>query len=109
MLVAKDFVILRGVTANSRNIIPVEREPVRVATLVNEKAFNEDHEMAHHQTVFFEDRIHDWDWADGKLRYYARNDEFQDILVVFVEEEVAPVLRFCPETGKPLAVPGKAA
>jgi hypothetical protein len=42
MLKATEYEILRGVKASGLVQIPLERQPVRVATLLDEKAFNED-------------------------------------------------------------------
>jgi hypothetical protein len=83
MLKATEFEILRGLQSNSRITIPLERKPVRVATLLNEAAFAEQHVMEHLKTVFFEDRVHDWDWSEGKFRFYSRIAGPADVLVVF--------------------------
>jgi hypothetical protein len=58
MLKATDYEILRGVKANGLIRRPLERQPVRVATLLDEKAFNEDRYLIHQRTVFLEDRVH---------------------------------------------------
>lgn len=102
MLKATDFEILRDVQANGLRKIPLARQPVRVATLVNEAKFMRDHFMVHHKTVFFEDRLHDWDWRDGEFRYYTRIAEKADVLVVYALEEVQPVAKFDPMTGTAL-------
>ena len=49
--------------------------------------------------------IHDdWNWRDGKFRYYAGAGEVRDIVVVYAAEEVQSVMRFDPMTGKALVV-----
>ncbi len=83
MKIAKRFEILRGVEGNGRIALDLPEQPVRVATLINEAEFLKAHEICHHVTVFLEDRIHDWDWRDGKFRYYTRVAERADVLVVY--------------------------
>lgn len=102
MLKAIDFIILRDVIASSRIRIPMERQPIRVATLIDEAAFNVDHAIIHNRTVFLEDRIHDWNWQEGIFRYYTRTAEKADVLVVYEEAEVEPIKRFDPMTGERL-------
>lgn len=104
MLKATDFQILRGVKACGRTKIPLERKPLRVCTLLDEAEFSKDQALIHHLTVFFEDKMHDWDWRDGDFRYYTRVKESADVLVIFAEEEVKPVARFDTKTGAPLNV-----
>lgn len=103
MLKATDFEILRDVQASGLHKIPLARQPVRVATLVNEAEFMRDQLMVHHKTVFFEDRLHDWDWRDGQFRYYTRVAERADVLVVYALEEVHSSAKFDPMTGAALA------
>lgn len=87
---AIDFEILRGVESNGLLRVPLKRQPVRVATMINEALFEESgHEMWHNRTVFLEDRYHDWDWSDGRLRYYSRVAEKADVLVVYEMETEA--------------------
>lgn len=100
MLKAIDFEILRGVKAGS--VVDLRRQPVRVATMINEAAFATDHYLVHHKTVFLEDRHHDWTWRDGKFRYYSRVADVADVLVVYEESNVVPPLKFDPMTGEPL-------
>lgn len=106
MLKAIEFEILRGITANGRKRIPLERQPVRVATLLNEEAFNEDQHLIHNKTVFLEDRMHDWEWREGQFRYFTRIAETADVLVVYRIEDVVPQPRFDSMTGERL-VPKK--
>lgn len=102
MLRAIDFEILRDVQASGLRKIPLTRQPIRVATLLNEAEFMHGYLMVHHKTVFFEDRIHDWNWQDGQFRYYTRVAERADVLVVYALEDVQPVARFDPMTGASL-------
>lgn len=101
---ATDYVILKDVQASGRRMIPMERKPVRVATIVSHEKFEASgHLMIHWETVFFEDRMHDWEWRDGQFRYYTRIAESADVLIVYAEEEVPPPPpKFCAQTGAPL-------
>jgi len=83
-----DFEILRSVEANGRKKIPLTRKPVRLATLINEEKFiKTGGEFIHCETVFLEDKYHDWDWNDGFLTYYSRIAEIADIVVSYVKLE----------------------
>ncbi|WP_425953030.1 hypothetical protein [Ralstonia pseudosolanacearum] len=100
MLKAIDFEILRGVEANGRISVPLARKPVRVATMLNESAFNEDQFLIHNRTVFLEDHWHDWAWENGRFRYYTRVASKADVLIVYEEADVEPPRPFDPMTGK---------
>ena len=102
MLKAIRFEILRGLEANGRISVPLAEKPVRVATVLDEAAFNEDHFLIHNQTVFLEDRVHDWSWENGLLRYYTRIATKADVLVVYEIKDVDPTPKFDAVTGKPL-------
>lgn len=96
MDIAKDYIILRGIQANGRVSHPLDRKPVKVATLLDEGRFNElGHALLHNKTVFLEDQWHDWTWEDGRFRYFTRVAEVADVLVVFEMGEVF----FCTECG----------
>lgn len=98
-----DYVVVRGVTPGPKGIVVCPRgEPLRVLTLLNEAEFLKDHEPVHLRNVFFEDAMHDWSYANGKLRYYSRIGECNDIVLVYGEAEVPLVPKFCIHTGKPL-------
>lgn len=101
-MIATDFEILRGVKASGLIKIPLARKPVRVATLINEDKFNENKELKHWETVFFEDYIHDWNWDDGVFRYYTRVAETADIVVAYAVEERQLPAKFDPMSGKPM-------
>lgn len=88
MIKAVRFEILRGIESDSRARHPVSGVPVRVATLMDEAAFTADQILRHHRSVFLEDKLHDWDYRDGMLRYYARTEGRVDVLVVYEIQEV---------------------
>ena len=105
VLKATRFEILRGLTqtlGKPSPSIPLAEKPLRVCTLINEAAFNEDHHLVHNETVFFEDFIHDWNWQDGKFRYYTRISDNSDVVIVYEEERVTPKMNFDPMTGAKL-------
>lgn len=108
MLKALKFEILRGVKSGGPAVhLPVK--PVRVATMMNEALFNEDHVLKHLENVFLEDRIHDWNWhsRDGGLfRYGSRVADVADVLVVYEIDknfDPASTWEFDPMTGEPIA------
>lgn len=98
MLIATEFTILRGISANGRISHDVPKKPLRIATLIDEKAFIESgHKLIHNKTVFLEDFMHDWNWVDGKFRYYTRiTDHGADVLLVYGQKEVS----YCTQCGK---------
>ena len=103
MLIATEFTILRDVVASGRESIPMERRPHRVATLINEKEFvYSGHQIIHNRTVFLEDYVHDWNWSDGKFRYYTRVAEKADVLIIYAEKDVPAEYKFCSSCGKPV-------
>ena len=104
MLKALRFEILRDITASGLLSIPLAEKPVRVATIINEQSFLENQFLIHHKNVFLEDYIHDWNWQDGKFRYYTRVATKADVLLVYEPATVTPVSKFDPMTGKPLSV-----
>lgn len=104
MLQAIDFEILRDVEANGRVSIPLARAPVKVATIIDEPAFKDGHYLIHNGTVFLEDRMHDWQWRDGRFSYYTRVAERADVLIVYELADVEAPNRFDPMTGKRLVV-----
>jgi hypothetical protein len=95
MLIATDYTILRGVIPGKGNIA-LEREPIRLGTLVNEALFESSgHEILQFRTVLLEERMHDWDWSHGQLRYHTGSRDACDVLLVFAEKEVL----FCTQCG----------
>ena len=93
-LKATDFEILRGVPVSGLKRTLVEREPVRIATIIDEEKFKDSGNLlAHNKSVFLEDKVHDWTWKDGELRYYTRiAKDAADILVVYAVEKVVPAI-----------------
>lgn len=107
---ATKYEILRNVSPTSRTPCKVQpsAKPVRVAFLLHEQKFVESGGLiAHHDTLFLEDRSHDWDWRNGVFYYYGHAmgvDEVGDIVVILAEEDRAAVAKFDSATGKPLQV-----
>ena len=88
---AVEFEILKDIESNGRRDIPLERKPVRVATMMDFKRFEESgHRLIHNHTVFLEDQHHDWSWNDGKFRYYTRVADRADVLIVYSSSEELP-------------------
>ncbi|WP_087863527.1 hypothetical protein [Comamonas thiooxydans] len=103
MIKALDFIILRNMEANGRIGLPMDREPVRVATLLDEDFFNKDHLLVHHKSVFLEDKTHDWNYIKGKFYYYSRVAERADVLVVYEQDKnYTPEAKYCTKTGAKL-------
>lgn len=100
MLIATDYEILRNVKADGRSLgIPVDRKPIRVATLLNESRFMETGAaLIHHDTVFLEDRNHDWDYRSGRFRYFTRIAKVADVVLIFAETEIPGF--YCEQCGK---------
>lgn len=108
MLKALRYEILRNVICGGKNSVPLAEKPVRLATLLNEEGFLKDQLMVHCKNCFLEDQVHDWDWSNGKLRYYTRVVELghpADIIVAYeVDSNYSPpmALNYDPMTGRPL-------
>lgn len=99
---ALKYEILRGLIASGTKVVDVPVKPLRVATLVNEKLFLESGgAMVHNETVFFEEYLHDWNWNDGKFRYYTRVAAQADVLLVYELDKTPVTLpgRFCTMCG----------
>lgn len=97
---ATDFAILRDIQADPRIKIALDREPDAVYTLQDEAKFHETGGLLRHaDTVRVEDRMHDWQWQAGSLRYFARVEGRVAILVVYAREERVIPARFCPLHG----------
>lgn len=63
---------------------------MRVAFLLNEaELVKTGGLMTHHETVFFEDSLDDWDWQHGVFYYYGHAMGIEDVgdIVVVLEEE----------------------
>lgn len=96
MLIATEFQVLRGVTSCAKTTHAVERKPERVVMLLDEDRFQKmGCGLIHHRTVFFEDEMHDWAWAEGQLRYFGRSNGAVDLLLIYQ----TGTIRFCPNCG----------
>ena len=96
MQIAKDFLILRGIKADGRVSLALERKPLKVATLLDEEQFNRNgHGLLHNHTVFLEDQMHDWAWENGRFRYFSRVAGEADVLIVYELDDVY----FCTQCG----------
>lgn len=96
MQIAKDFLILRGIKADGRISLALERKPLKVATLLDEEQFNRNgNGLLHNRTVFLEDQMHDWVWENGRFRYFSRVAGVADVLIVY---ELGDVY-FCTQCG----------
>lgn len=84
-LVATRYQILDKIPAKSAVRHAVGEQPIRVATLIDRALFERTGLIRHHQTVFLEDRIHDWDWSKGQFRYYTRVATEADVVLIFEE------------------------
>lgn len=102
MLIATDFLFLKDVPGDGSARVKLEREPIGVYTVVNEGLFFVKHALVHGQTVFFDDRMHDWNWSDGVLRYYTRTGSPRNVVAVYATKEDEIVVRFDPMTGERL-------
>ena len=113
---ATDYEILRNVPVDCKKGTPLERRPVRVATILHEDRLkNSGFILQHGRNVFLEDRIHDWQWDNGVFRFYTRIAEGGvDVLIVYEEERVTPSveevlalsgasMNFDPQTGEKIA------
>lgn len=87
---ATEFEILRGLTANAQIKIDLPRNPVVVATLIDEQLFMKDQLLEHNKSIFLEDRHHDYVWDNGIFRYFTRVALKADVLVVYALETWDP-------------------
>ncbi len=79
-----DFEILRNIKSDSKIGIPLDAKPVRVATILDQEKFNiTGYEIIHNETVFIEERVHDWHWHNGMFYYYSRVCETADVLISY--------------------------
>ena len=100
--VAKRYVILRNVVRDNLALIALPEEPEMVMRLLDEERFLQSGaELLHRGTVFIDDRLHDWQWSNGNLRYYGPHDGEISILVVYGTETITreQPMNFCPQCG----------
>lgn len=79
------YEILRQVPNETAARTPVAERPEQVWTLLDEPGF-EKIGLVHWRTGFIEDQMHDWDWRDGHLRFYAHSSdrgELVDLVLVY--------------------------
>lgn len=99
MLFATNFVILRDFPAHGRGRGPLEREPERLVTMIDEELFKSSgHAIIHGETGYLESRGNDWDWHNGVLRYFTRTAETATLIAIYETVEIERY-RFCPECG----------
>lgn len=69
--------------------ITVHRKPDRVWTLLGHSDRNRPPHPrlvpVHGQTAFIEERVHDWAWKEGVLRYYSRVVDRRDGVWLLLE------------------------
>lgn len=84
-----DFEILRNVKASCAEVAgSLSRKPKCVCTIIDEETLLRTKALVHNETVFYEDRFHDWNITDkGEFRYYSRVAEYGDVLVVYEYKE----------------------
>lgn len=98
-LIATKYIILRDVPVSGLKKTPVEKKPIRVVSLLDDRFEKSKGVMMHNHNVFFEDRIHDWYWdkKTHSLSYYTRIfPDKGDIALIYeetrrdlTEEEIA--------------------
>lgn len=81
----KRYIILRGVNNHHTSQTAVAEEPFQVWTLLDETEF-EKVGLVHWRTAFIEDRMHDWNWRNGVLRFHGHSGapgEKHDLVLVY--------------------------
>jgi len=67
---------LGGDREMATRVVDFDQKPTRMWTLypyTDERHPPElPYQPQHLKNAFLEDRVHDWDWKNGKLRYYSR-------------------------------------
>jgi hypothetical protein len=99
MLIAKDFTILRDVRADGKANVELEREPLRLVTMIDEQAFTDyGNAVIHGETGYIETRMHDWNWDNGRLRYFTRTAKTANLLIIYADHDDLRT-KFCIECG----------
>jgi hypothetical protein len=83
----KGTIISTQAPYNTREWHPVDQQPVYVALLLNEQMFRSLKGcMLHHHTVFFLDRMHDWEYDEERkaIRVYGSIDPDSPLDIVAV-------------------------
>lgn len=93
LLITTDYEIRRDVPVSGRASTQVDRQPVHVGTILNEAIFKATGgSMIHHETVFLEDKVHDWSWHAGQFRFYTKVAEGQaDVVIAYATETVEAI------------------
>lgn len=103
MKVVTDGIILRNIDVSKKSLksIVMLREPKVVARLVNERRFIQlGSGLVHRDSIQIQDRLHDWNWMNGKFSYSDTGSSgAQDIVIAYEVEEVEGRFNFCPQTG----------
>jgi hypothetical protein len=84
--VPQRYTVLREFENSSRNTFPLPEKPLQVWTLIDEEKFLQ-LGLVHNVSAFIEDSVHDWDWEDGKFRFYGHSSakgEKVDLVLVWV-------------------------
>lgn len=83
------YEILRQVENSHKGTTDLSERPKQVWTLLNEDMFNKTGVLSHWQSGFIEDYVHDWDWRDGKFRYFPHSSgpgQRMDVVIVYEGE-----------------------
>lgn len=83
--IPKRYTILRQVVNDYKVAAEMPEKPVQVWTLIDEEKFNQIG-LKHWESAFMEDRGHDWDWQEGRFRFYGHSGargEIHDLIIVF--------------------------
>lgn len=70
--------------AAGQTLIELEKPPKTLWTVLI-KDPPESFVPKHHENAFIEDRMHDWDWSKGKLRYYSRVRDEKEPVTLFLQ------------------------
>lgn len=80
------FIILNSIQVSGTKVAAIlDTKPKRVATIINRTKLLETGEMKHNDTIFFEDRNHDWTYDEktGTFFYFTRVAQVADVLICF--------------------------
>lgn len=92
MMFAKRYEVTSAMNS-SREWRPLAEKPKFVCTLIGSETFDPTKPLVHLNNVFFEDRIHDWNWRNGQFSYYSRVStvgEVCDVVLVIYETQTSP-------------------
>lgn len=87
-LFATDYEILHDIVVGGLAGKPMDRYPVRVSLLVDEKLFfNLGCELIGDKTIILDEVYYDWLWADGRFYYFSRHARGRVAIVVIYAEK----------------------